>query len=429
MFDDDDMMFDDEGEVIDDEEIGIENKFYDAKNEMETNLEGAIESFKEIVQEDSEKKTEWGYKSLRKLCRYYGKANNEEEFKTYFVQFLEYLNIPAVSKAEKGLFLIVGDINGMRNEVVTEVVNKAIEICEKNSNFSRIIFKLNIKKANTMFESGKYEELKPFLSELVNSCYLPNGKEDPMRSHLLIELYGLEIQLYSKLNDMRKLQQLCGKINFSDRNISHPKVLGIIMECCGKVKLCNSDFAGAKNDFFDSFKSLDEAGLPERFDALRFTILAHLLSASKIDIFQAQEVKSYQTSPEMELVYQLYCAFNENNIIHFKEALNKSGSQFKDHPYIQQYIPLLIETAQKNLILKLVKCFKRIKFSFLAQELDMQEEKVELLVLRMIFDNTLKAKINQFDRYLIMTEEQSSVTRKYIAITSMSKTLAASISV
>ncbi|EDR24906.1 hypothetical protein EDI_078780, partial [Entamoeba dispar SAW760] len=149
MFDDDDMMFDDEGEVIDDEEVGIENKFYDAKNDMETNLEGAIESFREIVQEDAEKKTEWGYKSLRKLCRYYGKANNEEEFKTYFVQFLEYLNIPAVSKAEKGLFLILGDINGMRNEVVIEIVNKAIEICEKNSNFSRIVFKLNIKKAST----------------------------------------------------------------------------------------------------------------------------------------------------------------------------------------------------------------------------------------------------------------------------------------
>lgn len=59
MFDDDEMMFDDDEELIDDEEVGVENLYYDAKCEMESDSEKGIEIFERIVKEDSDKHTEW----------------------------------------------------------------------------------------------------------------------------------------------------------------------------------------------------------------------------------------------------------------------------------------------------------------------------------------------------------------------------------
>ncbi|ELP86998.1 COP9 signalosome complex subunit, putative [Entamoeba invadens IP1] len=226
---------------------------------------------------------------------------------------------------------------------------------------------------------------------------------------------------------MRKLQQLCGRVNFNERSVTHPKVHGVIMQSCGKVKMSNSDFAGAKNDFFDSFKSFDEAGLPERIDSLKYTILAHMLSLSTIDIFQAQEVKSYQTHQDLVSVYQIYLAFNNNNAPEFLKKLKESGEHFYTQNYIKEFVPILIEKFQRKTIVKLTSCFKRVKLPFLSKKLILSEDQVELLVLQMIFDGSLKAKIDQFDRFLVMTEEQSITTRKYLALASMCKSLSESI--
>ncbi|KAL7718698.1 PCI domain containing protein [Entamoeba marina] len=311
----------------------------------------------------------------------------------------------------------------MSKPFYTKLMDQAIKFLEENSSFQRINFKIQIKRAQLLLDTGDFKTLEPLLDELVASCFLPNGKEDAMKSHLLIDLYALQIQLYSALDDMRKLQQLCGMINFSDRNISHPRVLGVIMKCCGKVKLLNSDYAGAKNDFFDAFKSFDEAGLDERFDALKLVVLTHMLSGSKIDIFQGQEVKAYQSHEKLVSIYELYTAFNANNVVLFVEKLHASGEEFYKDSYISGYAQILVETAQKNLLRRIVSCYKRIKLSTLAKELMLEEDTLELLVLKMIFDQTLEAKIDQFDRHLVMTEATLSVTKKYLAFSEMAKSL------
>mgnify|MGYP001569043634 FL=1 len=51
------------------------------------------------------------------------------------------------------------------------------------------------------------------------------------------------------------------------------------------------DWAKAQVDFFESFKSYDEAGSPQRIQVLKYLVLAHMLMDSQINPFDSQETK------------------------------------------------------------------------------------------------------------------------------------------
>lgn len=367
--------------------------------------------------------TRRGYKSLKKLCKYYAKAGDGEKLSGHYEELLKYLDVPSVAQVEKGILGILDTANCLSRSEREGLIDRTISAVGDRSTLSRVWLKLRIRKAQLMVDEGKYEEVEPVLAELVRGCFLDDGREDPMKTHLLIELYGLQVQVYSRTNNMRKLQQLCGRINFSDRSISNPRVLGVVMESSGRVRMCNADYTGAKNDFFDAFKSMDEIGDSERVNALKYTVLAHMLSGSRIDLFQAQEVKSYQTHPDICGVYRVYEAFNGYNIGAFRTALDATGSGFADLSGVKEYIPQLFEKVRANAIVRLCKCYKRMKLSFLASELGLDEASTELLVLGMIFDGSLKAKINQFERYVVVSEAETLVTRKYVAIADLGSVL------
>lgn len=92
--------------------------------------------------------------------------------------------------------------------------------------------------------------------------------------------------------------------------IPHPRIQGVIRECGGKMYMSESksvfftlsqgcadegtiaeDWEKAQVDFFESFRSYDEAGSPERVKVLKYLVLAHMLMDSSIDPFDSQETK------------------------------------------------------------------------------------------------------------------------------------------
>lgn len=53
------------------------------------------------------------------------------------------------------------------------------------------------------------------------------------------------------------------------------------------------DWPKAQVDFFESFKSYDEAGSPQRIQVLKYLVLAHMLMDSQINPFDSQETKPF----------------------------------------------------------------------------------------------------------------------------------------
>jgi COP9 signalosome complex subunit 2 len=51
--------------------------------------------------------------------------------------------------------------------------------------------------------------------------------------------------------------------------IPHPRIMGIIHECGGKMNMAERQWAVAATDFFDAFKNYDEAGTHRRIQCLK----------------------------------------------------------------------------------------------------------------------------------------------------------------
>jgi COP9 signalosome complex subunit 2 len=65
------------------------------------------------------------------------------------------------------------------------------------------------------------------------------------------------------------MQQLYHKALSIKSAIPHPRIMGIIHECGGKMHMAERQWADAATDFFDAFKNYDEAGTHRRIQCLK----------------------------------------------------------------------------------------------------------------------------------------------------------------
>lgn len=83
------------------------------------------------------------------------------------------------------------------------------------------------------------------------------------------------------------MQQLYQKALAIKSAIPHPRIMGIIRECGGKMHMAERKWAEAATDFFEAFKNYDEAGNQRRIQCLKYvcnSIPAYLLAFSSAEI-------------------------------------------------------------------------------------------------------------------------------------------------
>jgi COP9 signalosome complex subunit 2 len=66
------------------------------------------------------------------------------------------------------------------------------------------------------------------------------------------------------------LQELYQRALSIKSAIPHPRIMGIIRECGGKMHMAERQWAEAATDFFEAFKNYDEAGNPRRIQCLKY---------------------------------------------------------------------------------------------------------------------------------------------------------------
>lgn len=68
------------------------------------------------------------------------------------------------------------------------------------------------------------------------------------------------------------MQQLYQKALAIKSAIPHPRIMGIIRECGGKMHMAERQWAEAATDFFEAFKNYDEAGNQRRIQCLKYVL-------------------------------------------------------------------------------------------------------------------------------------------------------------
>ena len=91
-----------------------------------------------------------------------------------------------------------------------------------------------------------------------------DGTEDPKKGTQLLDIYALEIQMYTEQRNNKKLKQLYQKALSVKSAIPHPRIMGIVRECGGKMHMADQVWADAATDFFEVSVSRSVAGLQGR---------------------------------------------------------------------------------------------------------------------------------------------------------------------
>ena len=83
------------------------------------------------------------------------------------------------------------------------------------------------------------------------ACQGEDGKDDLKKGTQLLEVYALEIQMHTELKNSKRLKELYSRALTIKSAIPHPRIMGIIRECGGKMHMHERVWSEAATDFFE----------------------------------------------------------------------------------------------------------------------------------------------------------------------------------
>ncbi|CAG8449053.1 7101_t:CDS:10 [Acaulospora colombiana] len=382
---DDDFMLEDEEYTFDYEEdeeqeepdVDLENKYYNAKARKEDDPIGAIKEFQCVVETEQEK-GDWGFKALKQMAKLSFKAGDYESTLKYYKQLLSYTK-SAVTRnySEKSINNILDFISSSQDMTfMEEFYSTTLNALEEAKN-ERLWVKTNLKLAKLWLDRKEYTRLNRILRQLHASCQKDDGTDDQRKGTHLLEIFALEIQMYTETKNNKKLKALYQQCLHVKSAIPHPRIMGVIRECGGKMHMGEKEWDKAQTDFFESFKNYDEAGSPQRIQVLK-----------------------YKNDPQIVAMTNLVSAYQRKEIREFEKILRDNRATIMDDPFIRTYIDDVLKNIRTQVLLRLIKPYTRIEIPFVSKQLNIPAQDVEDLLVGLVLDQKIKGRIDQVNQRL-----------------------------
>ncbi|KAL1408321.1 hypothetical protein Q8F55_005127 [Vanrija albida] len=426
---------DDDDDVMDDDGGDVENQYYKAKSLKEDDAEAALKAFRTIV-EDEPEKGEWGFKALKQMTKlnYLQLHRPDEALKTYR-ELLSYTK-SAVTRnyADKSINNILDYVGGegkhaaISPKVPLDTLESFYEAtrvaCEEAKN-ERLSTKSNLKLAKLWLDRKEYTRLTPILQSLHAACApgSTSSSDDQTKGSLLLELYAIEIQMYSDLKENRKLKEIYNAAMKVKNAIPHPRIMGVIRECGGKMWMMEKAWDKASTDLFESFGKYDEAGSPQRIQVLKYLVLTHMLMGSEINPFDSQETKPYKNDPQIVAMTSLVAAYQARDVKQAEKILSANKATITSDPFIRFFIDDLLRSLRTQYIVDIIKPYTRLKLDFLADTLSISTSDVENLVVSLILDGRIKGKIDQANGIVVLDRFHAEADARYAALNKLGNEL------
>ncbi|EYC37931.1 hypothetical protein Y032_0756g2088 [Ancylostoma ceylanicum] len=404
MDDDEDYGFEYEDDSGSEPDVDLENQYYTAKGlKSEGKIAEAIASFERVLSLEQEM-GEWGFKALKQMVKITFNSNQFEAMLQYYQKLLKYIKT-AVTKnySEKSINAILDYISTSKQMDLLQKFYETTLDALKDAKNERLWFKTNTKLGKLYFDMREFQKLEKILKQLKSSCRTEQGEEDQKKGTQLLEIYALEIQMYTEQKNnkaLKKLYEQAQQAIQSKSAIPHPLILGVIRECGGKMHLREGQFDRAHTDFFEAFKNYDESGSPRRITCLKYLVLANMLIKSDINPFDSQEAKPFKNEQEIVAMTAMVAAYQENNIDEFQRILERNRESIMQDPFIREHIEELLTNIRTQVLLRLIKPYTRIRLQYLSQQLRVSIAEVKRLLVDTILDEGLPARIDEIDNIL-----------------------------
>ena len=319
-------------------EVNLENSYYNGKQMRDTAYEQldsppddddstelifipqAIAEFEKTI-EMEDTIGEWRFKCLKQIIKIHIHQRDFKSAKKVYQRLLECISHPELqgvtpNAIEKGIHRMLDRVSSILNSANEDTEAQSLAKLVYDSTLSmfhpsrgscpneRLWFKTNLKYGQLLFDGSsrhgfEVHKLQSVIYDLLHTSGLedtpPENRSSSNSTHLM-EIYALQIQLYSKLKDNIMLREIFAKAKAVRGGIPHPRTLALIQELGGKMHMSSKDYEEACIAFFEAFKSYDEAGDVGRLRCLKYLVLASMLGESSINPFDSQEVRPYKVS-------------------------------------------------------------------------------------------------------------------------------------
>ncbi|CAO1638313.1 unnamed protein product [Sympodiomycopsis kandeliae] len=380
----------------------IENLYYNAKGKKQDDVESALSELRQVVEKETQK-GDWGFKALKQQTKIYFHSGRHSEALETYTQLLSYTK-SAVTRnySEKSINNILDYVSNASN-VPLETMEKFYSITHhalEEAKNERLSTKTDLKLARLWLARKEWSRLTKTLKDLRAYCTTEDGVDDQSKGTILLEIFALEIQMYSEMGDYKKLKATYDATLQVKSAIPHPRIMGIIRECGGKMHMAEKNWSDAQVDFFQAFLMYDEAGSPQRITVLKYLVLSHMLMGSDIDPFDSQETKPYKNKPEIVAMTNLVGAYQRREVHEAERILRENKETIMDDSFIRTYIDDVLKGLRTQYLIDLIKPYTRIELTFLSKQLNISTHLVEELLMSLILDGIVKGKINQVTQRL-----------------------------
>ncbi|KAI9220527.1 putative COP9 signalosome complex subunit 2 [Blastocladiella britannica] len=404
--------------------MDVENLYYTAKGMVDDDLDAALDMFTKVIDNEPEP-GKWSFKARKQQFKLAFKAGRYQAAIERYTQLLA-IAATAVSRndAEKSINNMLDLVSGTSVAatraratpagpadlaILEQIYSSTLAALEQMRN-DRLVLRANLKLAKLYLDRDEYPRLARVIRAMHAAVERGAGgsatdgggsssgggaDEAARRGTQMLEIYALEIQMYSRTKESQKLKELYHQCLAIKSAIPSPRIMGIIRECGGKMYMSEENWSEANSAFFESFKNYDDAGSPQRIAVLKYLVLANMLSQSQINPFDSQEAKSYKSDPEIVAMTDLVAAYQHRDIKAFEKILKKNKSAIMEDPFIREYIDEVLRSIRMAVIVTLVQPYTRLTIQYLADHLNITADQVEPLLVTLILDERIDAKIDQ----------------------------------
>ncbi|KAL5967388.1 COP9 signalosome complex subunit 2, partial [Taenia solium] len=433
-FNEDDMFIDDvelsvaySSDDNSEPDVDLENQYYNAKSRKDDNPDAAIEEFKKVLAIEAEggAKGDWGFRALKQMIKLKFRLGRFDDMMEDYRTLLTYIKTAVTrNNSEKSINSILDYVSTSKQMDLLQTFYNTTLNALKDAKNERLWFKTNTKLGKLFLEQGDYVQLQRIIRELRESCQTDEGEDDLKKGTQLLEIYALEIQMYTAQKNNKKLKALYEQSLQIKSAIPHPMIMGIIRECGGKMHLRVGEYQRAHTDFFEAFKNYDESGSPRRTQCLKYLVLASMLAKSGINPFDSPETKPYKVDPQIVAVTSLVTAYQNNDVKEFERILREQRESIMSDDFIREHIEDLLHNIRTQVLVKLLRPYTRIRLPFISRQLDLEPREVEALLVACILDGTIAGHIDQASEVLVLSPPNPSpVEARYEAINRLASSL------
>jgi COP9 signalosome complex subunit 2 len=233
---------------------------------------------------------------------------------------------------------------------------------------------------------------------------LADGSDDAVNSPSeLIQIYALKMRVqfaqgevpYAMLKDLfLKTQDLAAPV---EETLSQSS----LEEWRGRYFASDGEWRAAHESFERAFQLYQQLRFEDRArNCLKYMILCNILLGGELNPFTSAEAKVLQSHAEIRVFSDLRQAFFNNDTALFSkcnDAITAEGDEF-----VLNNIKGMVRDFHLKAICNIVKSYRKIKLNHLADGLGVDIPTLQSLVVTLILDGKINAKIDQVKSLLVM---------------------------